>query len=139
MLPDLHVLLAQSIDARYWEHKSELNCQTFITGHTISIISALTSSTMPSNSKPTSDSESISDSISDSGHPDPSCDLPDPHSFISENSEDSDSEAAEPTFKLGPDGKLSAVERQQHFNHDLCLVCGLTGHKVRDCLKSSRF
>ena len=111
-LPDLCVL-AQSIDARYWERKSELNHQTFVTGHTTSIISAPTSSsTMPSNSEPTSDSESISESISDSGHPDPSSDLPNPHSFISKNSEDSDSEAAEPTFELEPDGKLSIVERQ---------------------------
>ena len=100
-MPDLRVL-AQSIDVRYWEHKSELNCQIFVTGHTTSIISAPTSSSMmPSNSKPTSDSKSISNSISDSGHLDPSSDLPDPHSFISDNSEDSDSEAAEPAFKLG--------------------------------------
>ena len=138
-LPDLRVL-AQSIDVCYWERKSELNHQTFVTGHTTSIISAPTSSsTMPSNSEPTSDSESIFDSISDSGHPDLSSDIPDPHSFISENSEDSDSEAAKPAFKLGPDGKLSAVERQRCFDLDFCLVCGLAGHKVRDCPKSSRF
>ena len=137
-LPDLRVL-AQSIDVHYWECKSELNRQTFVTGHTTSIISAPTSSMMPSNSEPTSDSESISESISDSGHPDPSSDLPDPHSFISKNPEDSDSDAAEPTFKLGPDGKLSAVERQRRFDLDLCLVYGLAGHKVRDCPKSSRF
>ena len=138
-LPDLRVL-AQSIDARYWERKSELNRQTFVTGHTTSIISTPTSSsTMPSNSEPTSDSESISDSISDSSHPDPSSNLPDPHSFISENSEDSDSEAAEPACELGPDGRLSAVERQRRFDLNLCLVCGLAGHKVRDCPKSSRF
>ena len=138
-LLDLRVL-AQSIDVHYWECKSELNCQTFITGHTTSIISAPTSSSMiPSNSKPTSDSESISDSISDSGHPDPSSDLPNPHSFISENSENSNSEAAEPAFKLGPDGKLSTIEHQRYFNLDLCLVYGLAGHKVRDCAKSSCF
>ena len=157
-LPDLRVL-AQSIDVHYWECKSELNRQTFVTGHTTSIISAPTSSMMPSNSEPTSDSESISESISDSesisesisdsesisesisdsGHPDPSSDLPDPHSFISKNPEDSDSDAAEPAFKLGPDGKLSAVERQRRFDLDLCLVYGLAGHKVRDCPKSSRF
>ena len=129
MLPDLRVL-AQSIDARYWECKSELNRQNFVTSHTTSIISAPTSSIMmPSNSEP----------ISDSGHPDPSSDLPDPHSFISENSEDSDPEAAEPAFELGPDGKLSAVERQRRFDLNLCLVCGLAGHKVRGCPKSSRF
>ena len=111
-LLDLRVL-AQSIDAHYWERKSELNRQTFVTSHTTSIISTPTSSsTMPSNSEPTSDSESISDSISDSGHPDPSSDLPNPHSFISKNSEDPDSEAAEPTFELGPDGKLFTVECQ---------------------------
>ena len=69
----------------------------------------------------------------------PSSNLPDPHSFISENSEDSDSEAAEPAFELGPDGKLSTVERQRHFDLNLCLVCGLAGHKVRDCPKSSHF
>ena len=135
MLPDLHVLV-QSIDACYWECKSELNCQTFVTGHTTSIISAPTSSfMMPSNSEPTSDSESISDS----SHSDPFSNLPNPHSLISEDSEDSNSEAAESTFELGPDGKLSAVECQQCFDLNLCLVCGLAGHKVRDCPKSSRF
>ena len=132
-LLDLPVL-AQSIDVHYWEHKFELNHQTFITGHTTSIMSAPTFfSTMPSNSK------LISGSISDSGHPDPSSNLPDPHSFIFENSEDSDSEAAEPTFELGPDEKLSAVEHQQCFNLKLCLVCALAGHKMRDCSKTSHF
>ena len=39
--------------------------------------------------------------------------------------------------KLGNDGKLTPKEHQQHFNNDLCLYCGGTGHKSKDCKKAA--
>jgi hypothetical protein len=37
--------------------------------------------------------------------------------------------------KLGSDGKLKEEERKYRMANDLCLFCGLSGHKVRDCRK----
>ena len=39
--------------------------------------------------------------------------------------------------KLGKDGKLSADERQRRFDYDLCLYCGIAGHKTKDCKKAA--
>jgi hypothetical protein len=39
--------------------------------------------------------------------------------------------------KLGKDGKLTPQERQRHFDNNLCLFCGGTGHTAKDCPKSS--
>ena len=37
--------------------------------------------------------------------------------------------------KLGKDSKLSAKEHQRCFDNNLCLYCGVTGHKTADCKK----
>jgi len=37
--------------------------------------------------------------------------------------------------KLGKDGKLTAEERQRHFDKKLCLFCGGPGHSAWDCTK----
>lgn len=34
---------------------------------------------------------------------------------------------------LGPDGKLTAVERERRMVHNLCLRCGKAGHRASDC------
>ena len=39
--------------------------------------------------------------------------------------------------KLGKDDKLSAEEHQRHFNNNLFLYCGDTGHKTADCKKAA--
>src|SRR5277367_1600221 len=39
--------------------------------------------------------------------------------------------------KLGKDGKLSADERQRRFDNELCLYCGIAGHKTKDCKKAA--
>ena len=39
--------------------------------------------------------------------------------------------------KLGKDSKLSAEECQGHFDNNLCLYCGGTGHKTADCKKAA--
>jgi len=39
--------------------------------------------------------------------------------------------------KLGNNGKLTLEERKRHFDGNLCMFCGLSGHMVKDCPKSS--
>jgi hypothetical protein len=39
--------------------------------------------------------------------------------------------------KLGKDGKLTPQEQQRHFDQNLCLFCGKTGHVTKDCPKST--
>ena len=39
--------------------------------------------------------------------------------------------------KLGNDGKLTPEEHQQCFDNGLCLYCGGTGHKSKDCKKAA--
>ena len=39
--------------------------------------------------------------------------------------------------KLGDNGKLTPEERKHRFDENLCMFCGLSGHLVKDCLKSS--
>jgi len=43
---------------------------------------------------------------------------------------------AELLDKLGKDGKLTSEECKRRFNMNLCMFCGATGHKAKDCLKS---
>ena len=38
---------------------------------------------------------------------------------------------------LGPDGRLTPLERQRHLDMGLCMCCGLTGHLARSCLKQN--
>ena len=42
------------------------------------------------------------------------------------------------TDRLGTDGKLTPQERQRHFDNELCLLCGKSGHMVCDCPKSMK-
>jgi len=43
---------------------------------------------------------------------------------------------AELSDKLGKDGKLTSEERKCRFDMNLCMFCGATGHKAKDCPKS---
>jgi len=43
---------------------------------------------------------------------------------------------AELLDKLGKDGKLTSEEHKHRFDMNLCMFCGATGHKAKDCPKS---
>ena len=58
-------------------------------------------------------------------------------SATSGNSGNSGNSANPIADKLGKDGKLSADERQRRFDNDLCLYCGIAGHKTKDCKKAA--
>jgi len=43
---------------------------------------------------------------------------------------------AELSDKLSKDSKLTSEECKHRFDMNLCMFCGATGHKAKDCLKS---
>ncbi|RDX41776.1 hypothetical protein OH76DRAFT_1331384, partial [Lentinus brumalis] len=97
--------LAQSIDARYWERKTEQIRET---------------RTSTSGSKSSSTPKS-----STSSYPSHSSKLATPKT---------PAKTAKPyADKLGQDGKLTPEERQRRFAANLCLFCGGSGHTADAC------
>ena len=110
----------------------------------------------PSNLPPFDTSDIYDSNTYDSNPPD---DSHDPHDFSdAESLQSSNSANHDPTSDiasethevstdtselfnlssmLGPDGKLSNIERQRHLDLHLCFYCGLDGHIARDCSMSS--
>jgi hypothetical protein len=120
-LQGLHTL-AQSIDAHYWEYKTEQNCE-----------SASASRSAHQDKKPLPQNTS-----QQQAHHNP------PSSSKPQNSSSSSSNPLKPLTKtpttpladkLGSDGKLTQEERQHHFDNKLCLFCGGPGHTTKDCKK----
>ena len=116
--------LVQTINARYWERKSEILCQT------------KNSSLLPtSNSK---SSTSSSDSKGKSKEKDNKSKGSDNKSKgSSSSSSTSKSTTSDAPPHLGKDGKLTEEEHQQHIKDKLCMFCGQPGHMAKDCPKSS--
>ena len=105
--------LAQAIDARYWERKSEITRQ--VKPHSSSEKTPVPSSaSTPASPKDSKESTK-----------------PTKPSVVTA--------AARPdlTSKLGKDGKLTAEERKHCFDNKLCMFCGLAGHIAKDCPKST--
>jgi hypothetical protein len=141
--------LAQDIDARFWERKLERERHSHFvpqvpsvteSDHSVSPSDSLESlsETLQSDPLPNSD-------ISDTNSDDSDSDLPSDHhdSNASDNEAYDPSEPSAPLSRdlasvLGPDGRLSAIERQRRFDLRLCFYCGLDGHTARDCPKSVR-
>ncbi|KAG6327963.1 hypothetical protein ID866_11126 [Astraeus odoratus] len=99
--------MVQGIDARYWECKSEIACQT----------------------KKQSDNSSGTTSSSSAGKKpqQPSPSSPKPSSNFS---------TPDLSGVLGKDGKLTATEHLHRIKNALCLFCGLPGHSAKDCPRS---
>ncbi|KIM61749.1 hypothetical protein SCLCIDRAFT_25552 [Scleroderma citrinum Foug A] len=107
--------LSQEINAHYWEHKDEL-ARSFKSQSTLS--------PKPSNSGGNSSkSSNTTSSASTSG------------SSKLANRSVSGSTRLDLTAKLGKDGKLTADERKQHLNNNLCMFCGGTRHFTNKCHK----
>ena len=41
------------------------------------------------------------------------------------------------SLKLGKDRKLTNEERRRHFENNLCMFCGQSGHVAKDCPHAS--
>ena len=48
-----------------------------------------------------------------------------------------ESSASTSTSKLGPDGRLTPLERQRRIDYGLCMRCGQAGHLARSCPKQN--
>src|SRR4029077_3511943 len=106
--------LAQSIDARYWERKSEISQQA-----------------KPTPSPSTRPPEKASKKSSNSS--------PAPGNKAAKDKSSIGKPLATPDLlsKLGKDGKLTKEEHQCRFDNNLCMFCGKSGHMARDCHKAS--
>ena len=121
---DGYCTLAQTIDARYWECKSEISCQT------------KNSSLAPtSNSK---SSASSSDSKGKSKEKDNKSKGSDNKSKGSSSSSGASKSATpDAPSHLRKDGKLTEEECQWCIKDKLCMFCGQPGHMAKDCPKST--
>jgi hypothetical protein len=114
--------LAQSIDARYWERRSEINRE------------APASKSEPSkrleNTKPSDKPSTKPQEKRPSTNPPPRPSNP--------GSTSSNSKTTDLSGKLGQDGKLTQEERNRRFANNLCLFCGGMGHMAKDCSKRTK-
>jgi Retrotransposon gag protein len=108
-------LLAQSIDARYWERRAEVAREN-PSGNSKTATAASTSK--PSEKKP-------------APKPTPTTNPP------STPAPGGKPKGPDLSSKLGKDGKLTSEERQRRFANNLCLFCGGAGHTAKECPKSS--
>jgi hypothetical protein len=113
--------LAQKVDSRFWERKSEVSREP--TRPQQSSSSKTSSTSQPSSSK-------SSDPVS-SKQPSKT---PPKQSFNPPTTPKSRPDLSD---KIGKDGKLTASERKRRFDNKLCMFCGSSGHVVKDCPRAS--
>jgi len=113
--------LAQTIDARYWERKSEVARQTK------SSMSSTSNSASKGNSSTSSDSKGKTKEKDNKNK----------SSDKSKSSSGAKPPSSETPAHLGKDGKLTEEERQRCIKDKLCMFCGQPGHMARDCPKST--
>ncbi|KAG6326514.1 hypothetical protein ID866_12575 [Astraeus odoratus] len=119
--------MAQGIDARYWECKSEIARQAKTNPQSSS---SKQSSSGGSSSKQSNPSSGTSSSSSAGKGKNPQC----PSSATPKSSDPSTSDLS---GVLGKDGKLMAMEHLCHIKNTLCLFYGLPGHSAKDCPRST--
>jgi len=120
--------LSQSIDARYWERRSEISRETPAT--TKNPMTSKPASEQQNNSKPSTSSQKPMDKKADHSTQRPAP-CPSPNATPA-------SRNLELQGKLGKDGKLTAEERQRRFDNKLCMFCGGTGHMAHECNKRNK-
>jgi hypothetical protein len=111
--------LAQTINARYWEHKGEISRET---------------KSSSSNPPKPSTSDCASSHLSGSGNHRSGQNKSAKPTSVSTLSTP---KAPDLNTKLGKDGKLTAKEHQRCLDKKLCLFCGRPGHTAWDCTKST--
>ena len=110
--------IAQEIDARYWERKEEVARQN----KTSTSTSTNTNTTSKSSGKSEKSKSSSGNSAQPSSSSDPAPKKPGKTPKLSD--------------KLGKDGKLTSEERKRRFEQNLCMFCGGSSHKAKECPKS---
>ena len=114
--------LAQTIDARYWEHKSKISQQT-------------KNSTTSSSSASKGSSSGTSDSKSRPKEKGKSSD--NKSTKPSSNASSSKPSTSETPSHLSKGGKLTNAKHQCRIKEKLCMFCGQSGHMAKDCPKST--
>ena len=114
-LNGLHAL-TQEIDARYWERKEEVMRQTKSAPSTTTTTSKLTLG------KTEKGKTSLGNTTQTASSP-------------SNQTQKKSGKTAELSEKLRKDGKLTADERKRRFDQGLCMFCGGSGHKAKECPK----
>ena len=110
-------ILTQEINAQYWERKEEVARQNKTSTST---------STNTPNTKlgKTNKGKSSGNAAQSSSSSTPT------------QKSNKSGKTAELLDKLSKDGKLTSEERKRRFDMNLCMFCGATGHKAKDCPKS---
>src|SRR3979490_1691146 len=123
----LHELrtLTQSIDACYWERRSEVARE--------SNSNKTTDHSHDKGKTPTTPSTNSNDNWKTSNN---NGNKPSTSGTTLQNA-NTQKKSADLASKLGKDGKLTQQERQHRFEQNLCLFCGRTGHVAKECLKST--
>ena len=118
--------LMQTIDARYWERKTECTRQEKTT-HNSSDKSKQSSANSTSNNS----TSTLSNSTAKGKDKD--------KSSQKSSAKGSSSSASAPDLSnvLGKDGKLTPAERSRCISNSLCFFCGDAGHNAKDCPKSA--
>ena len=110
--------IAQEINARYWECKEEVARQNKT--------STSTSTNTNTTSKSLGKSEKSKSSMGNSAQSSSSSNL----------TPKKPGKTPELSDKLSKDGKLTSEERKRRFKQNLCMFCGGSGHKAKECPKS---
>ena len=110
-------VLTQEINARYWEHKEEVARQNKTSTST-------STNTPNTKSGKTNKGKSLGNAAQSSLSSTPT------------QKSNKSGKTTELSDRLGKDGKLTSDECKRRFNMNLCMFCGATGQKAKDCPKS---
>ena len=120
-LTDLR-LLAQSIDACYWERRSEIAHET---------------PANKSQDKSSDKGKTPATLATQNTNPPKSGQSSTPWNTPAPTTSNTPKPASTLALKLRKDGRLTQEERQRCMDNNLCLFCGKPGHIAKECLKAT--